>query len=73
MENDPIGQVTAILRHDYPGIDVDRLDDEAFCKLYAEYRIWHKVKALNEKTVIHNAMAEVINELYGERSHTMDT
>lgn len=57
-------------------IDPDTLDDDAWMKLYAEYR-WVRKRELKENEIaVHNALAEVINRIFsknGFNNDTMDT
>lgn len=67
--------INAILRYHYR-IDPDTLDEDAWIKLYAEYR-WVRKKELKETEIaVHNALAEVINKIFankdGFNNDTMD-
>lgn len=61
-----IGQVDAILRREY-GIRPERLTDEEWVKLYAEYKFTEKQKLVNLQQALKAALAEVLNAAFGGR------
>lgn len=63
-----MAQVDAVIRKEY-SIDPDTLDDDSWCKLYAEYLYINELNHLNMKAAILAAIAT----LFSNDDNTMDT
>ena len=66
--------IDAILKKVY-GVDVpDKLDEDEWLRLYAEYRMLRKTELEEFEIVVHNAVAKVVNRLFSKdnASDSMD-
>lgn len=66
--------MNAILKREY-GVDVpDRLNEDEWLRLYAEYRMLRKTELEELEIVMHNAFAKVVNQLFSRdnASDSMD-
>ncbi|WP_370788801.1 hypothetical protein, partial [Bacteroides nordii] len=69
-----VESVNAILKKTY-GVDVpDKLDEDEWLRLYAEYRMLRKTELEEFEIVVHNAVAKVVNRLFSKdnASDSMD-
>lgn len=68
--------INAILRYRY-GIDPDTLSEDDWLRLYAEYRFVRRTELQEMEITMHNALAEIVNKLFGKDNgiidDTMDT
>jgi hypothetical protein len=66
--------IDAILKKVY-GFDIpDKLDEDEWLRLYAEYRMLRKTELEEFEIVMHNAFAKVVNRLFSKdnASDSMD-
>lgn len=68
--------INAILRY-YYSIDPDTLSEDEWIRLYAEYRFVRRNELKEMEITMHNALAEIVNKLFGKDNgiidDTMDT
>lgn len=68
--------INAVLRYHYR-IDPDALSEDEWIRLYAEYRFVRRNELKEMEITVHNALAEIVNKLFGKDNgiidDTMDT
>lgn len=63
--------INATLRYRY-GVDPDTLSEDEWIRLYAEYRFVRRNELKEMEITVHNALAEIVNKLFGKDNGIID-
>lgn len=59
------------MRYRY-GVDPDMLSEDEWIRLYAEYRFVRRNELKEMEITVHNALAEIVNKLFGKDNGIID-